>query len=103
MMPVRQKRKKTAKGSRQTFYQTHCPQPHGGGQDHELSRLPAQSGRDHAAQGNHGLKSPRRLGAAKDGLPCVGEERYRTSLANLTRPIPTPCPGRGCDGRGREG
>jgi hypothetical protein len=65
MMPVRQKRKKPLRKS-QTFWRigTHCPQPHGGG------TTPTKPERDYRRnlagpcerKGNHGLKSPWRLG-----------------------------------------
>jgi hypothetical protein len=70
MMPFA-KNEKNRQGSRQTFWRirTRCPQPHGGQDTYEAR---ADYRRNLAgtmrAQGNHGLKSPRRLGAA-NGLP----------------------------------
>jgi hypothetical protein len=90
MMPVRQKNEKNHQGSRQTFWRIERtgPQPwrRNGTPTKPDSRLPAHLAGTMRAQGNHGLKSPRRLGAA-NGLPVkVLVRRYRTPLAEPTGP-----------------
>jgi hypothetical protein len=56
---------------------------------YEARRLPAQSGRDHAsAKGNHGLKSPRRLGSGLNGLPV----RWVSAITSLAEPTGPPHP-----------
>jgi hypothetical protein len=91
--------------SRQTFWRIErTPQNHIAEERDTPTRSPSRLRRNLAGtrqrKGNHGLKSPRRLGATEWSARALVSARH--SLAEPTGPAPSPhfCGG-GCDGEGK--
>jgi hypothetical protein len=94
MMPVRQKRK-NRQGSRQTFWRIERPSATTWRRNGTPTKPEQTTGAIWPGpcerKGNHGLESPRRLGAA-NGLPVPLVRRYRPHWRSLPAPAPSPTP-----------